>query len=474
MRLLKKPAAFLIVVAMAASGGASIVSASTTIDQLGSDIDGEVGSASGFGMSFSSDGSIVAIGGYLNDGINGGDSGHVRVYEWNGAAWQQKGNEIDGEAASDYSGLSVSLSSDGAIVAIGAYLNDGINGGESGHVRLYEWDGNAWQQKGNDIDGEAAGDYSGSWVSLSSDGSIVAIGAYGNDDNGTDSGHVRLYEWDGAAWAQRGDDIDGEAEGDQSGLSVSLSSDGSIVAIGAFDNEGVNGVGSGHVRLYEWDGSAWQQKGDDIDGEAANDVSGSSVSLSADGSIVAIGAYGNDGMNGDDSGHVRLFEWDGSAWQQKGSDIDGEAAGDFSGRAVSLSSDGSIVAIGGYLNDGINGVDSGHVRLYEWDGSAWQQKGSDIDGEAENDQSGLSVSLSSDGSIVAIGASGNDGNGESSGHVRVYSIATTQNITTPEPDENVELPATGPPNRIIPQALLVLGVGGLLMLFSRRRLNVRN
>ena len=63
MRLLKKPAAFLIVVAMAASGGASIVSASTTIDQLGSDIDGEVGSASGFGMSFSSDGSIVAIGG---------------------------------------------------------------------------------------------------------------------------------------------------------------------------------------------------------------------------------------------------------------------------------------------------------------------------------------------------------------------------------------------------------------------------
>ena len=117
-------------------------------------------------------------------------------------------------------------------------------------------------------------------------------------------------------------------------------------------------------------------------------------------------------MNGDDSGHVRLYEWDGSAWQQKGSDIDGEAAGDFSGRAVSLSSDGSIVAIGGYLNDGINGVDSGHVRLYEWDGSAWQQKGSDIDGEAENDQSGLSVSLSSDGSIVAIGASGNDGNGE--------------------------------------------------------------
>jgi hypothetical protein len=64
---------------------------------------------------------------------------------------------------------------------------------------------------------------------------------------------------------QVGSDIDGEAAGDQSGWSVSLSSDGTIVAIGANGN----GSSSGHVRLYEWDGTAWQQKGNDIDGEAA-------------------------------------------------------------------------------------------------------------------------------------------------------------------------------------------------------------
>ena len=198
------------------------------------------------------------------------------------------------------------------------------------------------------------------------------------------------------------------------------------------------------------------------------------MSLSSDGAIVAIGAVFNDGVNGNDSGHVRVYEWDGSAWQQKGSDIDGEAAADESGLPVSLSADGSIVAIGGYLNDG-NGASAGHVRLYEWDGSAWQQKGNDIDGEAENDYSGYSVSLSADGSIVAIGAFINDGiNGDASGHVRVYSIATTQNITTPEPDENVELPATGSMGGIVSQVLLVLGAGGLLMLFSRRRLSVRD
>ena len=55
-------------------------------------------------------------------------------------------------------------------------------------------------------------------------------------------------------------------------------------------------------------------------------------------------------------------------------------------------------------------------------GPAWSQiqLGTDIDGEAANDQSGNSVALSSDGTRVAIGASGNDGNGSNAGHVRVY------------------------------------------------------
>ena len=51
-----------------------------------------------------------------------------------------------------------------------------------------------------------------------------------------------------------------------------------------------------------------------------------------------------------------------------------------------------------------NANDSGHVRVYAWDGTAWMQRGMDIDGEAEYDESGGSVSLSSDGSAVAIGS----------------------------------------------------------------------
>ena len=57
-----------------------------------------------------------------------------------------------------------------------------------------------------------------------------------------------------------------------------------------------------------------------------------------------------------------------------------------------------------FQNDGINGVDSGHVRVYNFDGVSWVQIGQDIDGEAAEDESGYSVAMSSDGSIVAIGA----------------------------------------------------------------------
>jgi hypothetical protein len=88
---------------------------------------------------------------------------------------------------------------------------------------------------------------------LSSDGTQVAIGAYGNDGSADNAGHVRVYEWNSgtSSWDQKGADIDGEAAADRSGVSVSLSSDGTEVAIGAWGNDG-SGVNAGHVRVYEW------------------------------------------------------------------------------------------------------------------------------------------------------------------------------------------------------------------------------
>jgi hypothetical protein len=333
------------------------------------------------------------------------------------------GPDLDGEAAGDQSGWSIAMSADGSVVAIGAPLNDG--GGEggtgfsgAGHVRAYAAVMHAsppalppplppaplggysppplppppfhvtvarYEQLGDDIDGEAVEDYSGYSVALSADGSVVAVGAPYNDGSGTTAGHVRVHDLVGTQWVQRGDDIDGEATGDRSGWSVALSADGIVVAIGATHNGG-GGSEAGHVRVHAWDNTQWDQRGNDIDGEAVGDQSGISVALSADGTVVAIGARDNGGA-GDWVGHARVHAWDGTQWGQRGDDLDGEAAWDESGCSVALSADGSVVAIGARNNDA-TGTNAGHVRVHARDGTQWHQVGEDLDGEASGDVSG--------------------------------------------------------------------------------------
>jgi hypothetical protein len=394
-------------------------------NQLGQDIDGEaIYDYSGWSVSMNSEGTRVAIGAPDNTNINGPYSGSTRVYQYNGTAWVQLGQDIDGEAADDQSGYSVSMNVAGTRVAIGALFNDG-NGTDSGSTRVYEYNVSTslWVKFGQDIDGEAANDHSGYSVSMNAAGSIVAIGALLNDGNGNNSGHTRVYEYNVSTslWVKLGQDIDGEAAGDYSGYSVSMNSEGSRVAIGARNNDG-NGNNSGHTRVYQYNGTAWVQLGQDIDGEAIYDYSGWSVSMNSEGTRVAIGALYNDG-NGNNSGSTRVYEYNVSTslWVKLGQDIDGEAANDQSGNYVSMNAAGSIVAIGARNNDG-NGTDSGSTRVYEYNVSTslWVKLGQDIDGEAANDNSGYSVSMNAAGSRVAIGAVYNTGNGNNSGSTRVY------------------------------------------------------
>jgi hypothetical protein len=312
-------------------------------------------------VALSADGTTVAIGAGNND-ANGTNAGQARVYSWNGSTWTQQGIDIDGEAAGDLLGYSVAMSGDGSTVAIGAPFNDGT-GGNAGQVRVYTWNSTNWIQRGGDIDGEAANDFSGWSVALSEDGSTVAVGARSNDGTGSDAGQVRVYTGNSTAWAQRGGDIDGEAAGDESGISVALSADGTTVAIGARYNSG-NVSYSGQVRVYTWNSPTWIQRGGDIDGEAANDESGSSVAMSADGTTVAIGSRYN-ASSGSNAGQVRVYTLGGSTWSQRGGDIDGEAAGDESGKSVAMSADGTTVAIGAPNNDS-NGASAGQVRVFTW------------------------------------------------------------------------------------------------------------
>jgi hypothetical protein len=270
-------------------------------------------------------------------------------------------------------------------------------------------------QVGEDIDGTHNFDHAGCEISLSSDGTRVAVGSRGGDPVGkADAGWVRVYDVSGAAgaevWTQVGNTIEGEALLDLSGYSVALSSSGSRVAVGAHENDkgtGLEYVEYGHVRVYELVGSTWTQMGADIDATLEGDWLGRSVDLSADGTIVVVGApqYGYGDTN---NGYARVLEYTGSAWVQMGSDIgsldDGGSPPHRTGESVAISADGHTVIVGTpyyFTND--NGI----ARVFRYDGTDWAQRGVTLYTlSSDNHRFGSSVSISDNGDRVAVGAPG--------------------------------------------------------------------
>jgi hypothetical protein len=223
--------------------------------QMGSDIEGvAINDQLGNAVDVNADGTSIVVGAHYNDGIIplGTNVGQVRVFDWDGMAWIQRGVDIYGSMNSDQSGWALSIDTAGMRIAISAIYNDGPDdlSTSMGEVRVFDWNGSSWVQAGANIYGEAAGDVSGSYITLSSNGNRLAIGAVGNDDKGTSSGQVRVYDWNGSAWVQVGNDIDGDTAEFYLGESVALSPDGKRLAIGA-PGGGAKGINTGLARVYE-------------------------------------------------------------------------------------------------------------------------------------------------------------------------------------------------------------------------------
>ena len=233
-------------------------------------------------------------------------AGHVRIYrlEDDGTSWEQIGEDIDGESDFDWLGHSVSLSANGSTVAIGASSFSLDSTGY--YVKVYhtDSDGRNMVQIGQTLSSNDIEDYFGHSVDITADGMTIICGSPGNF--ATDRpGHVRVFSLEGdvilgtGTWKQIGQDIIGEANGDEFGYSVSISDDGQILAVGArFSNR---------VRVYRMNDSesGWVQLDDDISAEYET-----SVSLSGDGNKVSIGSQLYDNDNGTDSGRARVYIWE--------------------------------------------------------------------------------------------------------------------------------------------------------------------
>ena len=386
--------------------------------QKGTDIDGEArGDVSGYSVSMP-DANTIAIGAPGNSDI-ADSAGHVRVYTWNGSAWMQKGTDIDGEAMDDLSGVAVCMP-DANNLAVGAPFNDGIAGDFSGHIRIYSWNGSDWIQKGNDIDGQQAFVTSGISVSMPDSNTVATV------EHRSDTFSVFVYTWNGTDWIMKGKAILGLNLNYSLQYSnyiwnrVHMPDVNTVAFSGYIDYTGSTSAGS--ACIFAWNGTNWVKKGQTINGEATRDNFGHSLYM-PDANTIAIGAPGNDG-NGTDAGHVRVYKWNGWAWFLKGSDIEGEAAGDLSGFSLCMP-DTNTIAIGAIGNDG-NGTGAGHVRVFSWNGSDWVKNGYTFEGESSFDSAGI-VSMP-DANTIAIGAPFNDGNGTDAGHVRVYNLSNANSI----------------------------------------------
>ena len=308
------------------------------------------------------------------------------------------------------------LSTDGNIVAIGGHNHNGAAGSQSGNVKIYEFDGSSWNQLGQTIEGEVAGEKLGATLEISDDGTIVVIGCIGYSSA---KGRVRVFQYNGTSWVQMGGSIDGAASGDNMGNRTAISSNGNIIAVGSPKNDG-NGSDSGLVQVYEYNGTDWVQVGQNILGRSSSSNFGAGISINNDGTIVAAGGYGYN----TNTGYAAVYQYDGSSWVQLGDFMDGEKTQDWFGSRISLNSAGNILSVGALQLSNR----SGYVKTYYYDGSSWNQIGDRIMSTKDDDRTGTSVFLSASGGSLVIGSNRTDYNGTNSGSISVYEIPTTMNI----------------------------------------------
>ncbi|TNF65647.1 MAG: DUF4347 domain-containing protein, partial [Gammaproteobacteria bacterium] len=366
--------------------------------QLGNDINGEAaGDESGNSISFSADGNIVAIGAAFNDGANGVDSGHVRIYQWNGSSWIQIGSDIDGANANDQFGYSVVLSNDGQRLVIGAFNYQGA-GTNIGQVSVFEYNGTDWVQLGSSIDGDNNARL-GTYLDFSGDGNVFIA----SEIDQTASIRPVVYEYNGTDWVQRGVVPLGSVRW----KTITISDDGERIALGA----PLETSNSGRVRIYDWDGANWNQVGGTIAGLVGEGRLGTDLDFNEDGSRIVIGERHTNQV-----GNTLVYEYNGSAWVQVGTTLTNL------GQRVAMRADGELIAVGDENND--------QVRIFKWNGTDWSLVSTALAGEASGDRYGWDVALGHDATRLAVGANLNDGNGADSGHVRIYEL-TTDTASTP-------------------------------------------
>jgi hypothetical protein len=310
------------------------------------------------------------------------------------------GDKIYGEVAEDIFGEHVAISANGSTIIVSARLND-HNASICGSAVVYRNVLGNWIQVGARFYGTSVNEGLGKNVAISADGSIIAISANKLDNGSSQSeGVVYIYQNIADNWILLGQPILGKVIGDFAGTSIALSADGTIIAITSPGNDD-NGDISGQLRVFQYNSNAWLQIGQDINGLNASDALGYDVSLSNNGTRVAVSAI-ND-FNNNQTGFVKVFDYINNVWTQIGQTISGNAVQDNFGRSIALSENGTTLIVGTTGSD-VNGSNSGSATIYDYTSNNWVQVGQTIHGTSNSYSFGWEVSITNDGNIIAIGS----------------------------------------------------------------------
>lgn len=369
----------------------------------------------GESIAVSSDGNVLAVGVRYDHSDGIADAGSVYLFTRSGSTWiQAQKITASDKQAGDQFGTSVSVSSDGDIVVVGAPREEATSSRDQGSVYIFTRSGSAWiQTQKLTASDRAIDDLFGQSVSISADGNVLAVGAHQEDPGSTsNAGSVYLFARSGSTWTQI-QKLSGDlTAGSFFGYSTSLSYNGEILAIGAYGESG------GAAYIFTRSGATWTrlQKlvGSDTtlsDDSTLSDDFGKSLSLSSDGNVLAVGAPLEDPASVTSAGSVYLFTRSESTWTEAQKLVASDASQyDHFGNSVSLSSDGNVLAVGAYLEDPAVISGAGSVYLFTRSDSSWTQTQKVSASDKQNsDTFGWAVSVSSDGAILAASARGNPG-----------------------------------------------------------------
>ena len=303
-----------------------------------------------FGISVGISGNYAIVGAHLNDEM-GSNAGAAYIFEYDGASWTEDTKLIASDAAAgDFFGFSVSISGDNALVGARFENNQGA-------AYVFNLSGGTWSETTKLTASDAnTDDWFGQSVCIS--GTHAIIGANQNDDAGINSGSAYIFSLSGGVWSEvQKLTASDEMSDDYFGWSVSISGERAVVGTILNDDAG---SASGSVYVFELSGGVWSETQKLTASDAATfDYFGQSVSVSGD--HILIGANRNDD-DGADSGLAYMFKLDGGTWVESQLLSASDAAGgDFFGHSVAIS--GNQAIIGANRNDD-DGSNSGSAYIF--------------------------------------------------------------------------------------------------------------